>query len=324
MNIKTLSLILLSIPFTLGGCSNSQTSTNHTKIICPKGAPSLAFYDQGNNEKFETASPMNVKSQLLSTNYGMVVFDFYNGLNVLKNKESYDKNKDFKLARIITGGNFYLAGINTTSKPTASSKIVAFSKNSLPDLVFKKVIGDEIYNNLSYVNDNEAASVVLQSGMLEGENVDYVLISEPLLYQAMNNKSAATYGKVNIISSLRDDWKSLTNQDYIPQAGLFIRQEDYDKYNLYFNDQLGLMNERIDNLIEDLDTVEDKMNSTIPSEVEQKNIFGITSSIVKEVQDESKNRLAFIPESDLANINIQTFLTSLNISVDYSDYMLVR
>ena len=87
---------LLTIALT---ACNIQTIQNWEKTISPSGAPAIAFYDQASTGKFETnATPTNVLAQLQADNYGMVVFDFYNGLKSLKANEGH-----YKLARILTG-----------------------------------------------------------------------------------------------------------------------------------------------------------------------------------------------------------------------------
>jgi len=313
---------LLMVIGVLTSCNNGQIE-NYKKIMCPTGAPSICFYekiDQG----LETGKATLVKSQLLTNNYGSVVFDFYNGLKLLKNKENYDFSKDFKLARILTGGNFYLVGINKDVEPDTTSKIVSFSKNSLPDLVYKKIYGESIYSNTEHVADNEAASAILASGLYNAESVDYVVIAEPALTKVMENKDAPTYGKLHVISSLKNKWKDLTNQTCIPQAGLFVRQDYYDSYKNYFNTYFDEIDNSINNVILNPNIVKETIDKKIDGSFKQKSLFGFDTDTYYSVMKEDKNGFAIVDKTESKNIDIQVFLSSLNIKEDYSSYLLQK
>ena len=89
-----LPLTLFSI--ILSGCDKSNSNIeNYMKVISPAGAPAIAFYDQALSNTFETNSTTsNVLAQLSNDDYGMVVFDFYNGLKSIKKN-----NSPYKLAK---------------------------------------------------------------------------------------------------------------------------------------------------------------------------------------------------------------------------------
>ena len=85
---------LLFLPLLLISCSKADTSS--IKILCPSGAPSLAFYTLAANEKFVTTNnTTDIPKELGQNNYDCVVFDSINGLNVLK------KGSNFKLASLV-------------------------------------------------------------------------------------------------------------------------------------------------------------------------------------------------------------------------------
>ena len=332
--MKKRIILLLTLPLlALSACtpnssSSEQTSSsslqpmtgNYNKVISPSGAPAICFYDQALTGNFETNStPANVAAQLLTDNYGMVVFDFYNGLKSIKNN-----NADFKLARILTGGNLYLVGIDKTTAPTSDDTIVSFGQNLLPDLAYKKLYSQDIIDNTTYVNAVTDAAAVLASGVYEGEKVDYVVIAQPVLFATMTNKSAPTHGRLTVIESLRDKWKQTYNQDAIPQAGLFVHNDYYEANREYFETQFALLDERIDTAINDVITVKSVMDEQIPDLNEQKAFFGFNSNVAKNVQDNAStpNGFALVSADETANINIQAFLNTLGINEDYSDYIL--
>ena len=86
--MKKINILLGALLLSLTGCSNGpQADTSSIKVMCPKGAPSLAFYNKTNN--LTTGGAAEVKPELLKSDYDFVVFDFYNGLKLQKANEGH-------------------------------------------------------------------------------------------------------------------------------------------------------------------------------------------------------------------------------------------
>lgn len=314
----------LILPITLLGLTLTSCNTgdnaieDYMRVISPSGAPAIAFYNQGTSETFETNStPSNVLAQLNNDDYGMVVFDFYNGLNNLKKN-----NGDYKLAKILTGGNLYLVGIENDKTPEPGDKIVSFGENLIPDLAFKKIYDEEITKNVSYVNGVSDAQAVLASGMYQGEKVDYVLIAQPALFATMNNKEVPTYGKLNVVASIKDEWFKKTGQAAIPQAGLFVHNDYYVNHKEYFDEQFALIDERIETAIDDPLTVKKVMDEQISDLTEQQKIFGFNSNVAYNVQNskDTPNGFALVrPEEE---IDLNAFFDAIGVDQNFDDYIL--
>lgn len=320
--MKKQKILLIAIPLlAMSACAPlTSTNENYKKVISPSGAPAICFYNQANSGNFDTNStPSNVMAQLMTDNYGMVVFDFYNGLKVIKNN-----NANYKLARILTGGNLYLVGIDKTEAPTKDDTIVSFGQNLLPDLAYKKLYSKDIIDNTTYVNGVSDAAAVLASGVYEGQEVDYVVIAQPALFATMSNKDAPTYGRLTVIDNLKGKWKEQYNQDAIPQAGLFVHNTYYQANKQYFDNEFALLDERIDTAINDVNTVKTTMDEQMPNLEDQKNFFGFNSNVAKNVQDNANtpNGFALVNAEEAANIDIQEFLTTIGVNEDYSNYIL--
>lgn len=117
-------LFLPALAIALSGCSNTITPEADIKWVSPAGAPTLAFYDQGDNANFVTeTTPTNVAAQLQKNEYDAVVFDSISGLKSVK-----AKNTNYVLAKLITGGNFYLVSIDKEedAMPSECEVIVPF------------------------------------------------------------------------------------------------------------------------------------------------------------------------------------------------------
>lgn len=300
----------------LTGCrGNDATIENWEKTYSPAGAPAIAFYDQAKTGLFETnTTPANVLAQLQADNYGMVVFDFYNGLKSLKANDGH-----YKLAKILTGGNLYLVGINKTTAPTAGDYIVSFGQNLLPDIVYKNIYGEDIASATHYVNSVSDAQGVLTSGLHEGSQVDYVVIAQPALFAVTHNSAAATYGQTTVIANLRTEWEVKTGQTAFPQAGLFINTNYYTEHKAFFDDQLALIDERIDTCISDPTTMKEYMDADLTSD-EQKAFFGFNSQIAYNVQKDDANGFALVSGEE--TVDVSAFLASIGVNEDYTDYIM--
>ena len=316
---KSFIILLPLVMVGLTSCPTSENSSGSTsltneeplKFISPAGAPALAFFNQGNNENYVTNStPTNVAAELQKSEYDMVIFDSISGLNTIRNKEL-----DFKLAQIITGGNFYLAGIDIKDEamPNSESYVVSFGENLIPDLVWRSLVDDywQIPNlETHYVNSNEEARAILASGMHNGNPVDYVFIAQPALFAVMNSPDASTYGRVSIIKNIRQEWKAYSGQDAIPQAGIFVRESVLttkpNNLKTFFND----LDDRLLTAINNPQEVRDALNAYNSDLVAQQARFGFNGNIAYNVQKDQANGFGLVAPSETVDVN--TFLAKIN------------
>lgn len=305
------SKYLLFISVLLTGCAKTNPQT--IKTVCPSGAPALAFYDQGNNADFVTNStPTNVLAELQKNEFDFVVFDSINGLKSIKKNSS-----NFALAKIITGGNFYLVSINKTPDisgnyplPTNNDIVVSFGQNLIPDIVYSRLCTDfwHIDNNAKYVSSVQDALAVLVSGKYSGGAVDYVFIAEPALTNALNKKDAATFGKVNIVKNIKEEWKKYSGQDGLAQAGIFVNKESLETKKNELSAYMRDIEKRIKLAIENPEEVKKTMDSLYSIE-QQTSKFGFNSNLVNKVQEEGRNGFGLVSANE--NIDVNAFLTKL-------------
>lgn len=322
MNKKILFSTLLLSVIALAGCSkpnngNSESIRDDYKLsfIAPSGAPTIAFYDAASEGMLTTNSvPANVGAQLQNDLYDGVVFDFYNGLKSIKNNQC-----DYELVRIITGGNFYLVGFNKEKAPTKDDYIVSFGQNLLPDLVYKSIYGEEIAAATKYVNGVADIGGIMESGLHNGNQVDYVLVAQPVLFSKLS--SSPIKSQLKVVASLRDEWFEKTGQTAIPQAGLFINKTKYSEHTSVFNGFLDEFEDAINTCIEDPATMKAGIESVGDVEA-QKALFGFTSTVAYNVQKDNANGFALVSSEDHAKLNIQDFLNALGKTQEnYDDYI---
>lgn len=308
----------LLVAILASSCSNGSNYDNvYNKIISPTGAPTIVFYDESLSKNLTTNSvPSNVGAQLQDDNYGIVVFDFYNGLNSIKKN-----NADYKLARIITGGNLYLVGIGKSAEPTGDDYIVSFGENLLPDLVYRHIYSQEVVDATHYVSGVSDIGPILLTGLHNGNKVDYVVIAQPVLYSIVSQMDAETKASLNIVS-LRDKWAEKTDlSPVIPQAGLFIHTKMYDAHKAYFDGFLDNLDDYILTCIESPEDMKNGLDNYGGVE-EQKNLFGFTSTVAYNVQSNGQNGFALVDAELHDNLDIDSFLSELGIEYDYNDYIM--
>ena len=128
-------LVILSVLLLLCGCASNKkeeavepetvVDPSTLTIVTPKGAPVLAFYDQIGNENY-TRVTADAISALWTGDQSpdVIVVDLTSGVKAIENGAAY------KLASIITFGNFYLASTGNDENETmdVDDKIVLFMK----------------------------------------------------------------------------------------------------------------------------------------------------------------------------------------------------
>ncbi len=218
-------LLILSVLLMLCGCgAQKQEETvpettvdpSTLTIVTPKGAPVLAFYDQIENANY-TRVTADAISALWTGDQSpdVLVVDLTSGVKAIENGAEY------KLAAIITFGNFYLASTGHDENETmdADDKIVLFgNENMLPSRLWHYLYGADYDASLIYEADAQQAAAALASGKAsDGSDVDYVFLAQPALFGSLKkNENAKVY------ADIQEEYKNKSGQDMI-QAAVFIK-----------------------------------------------------------------------------------------------------
>lgn len=271
-------LLVLLLALTLIGCSsnNNEEETvdiDNLSIVCPAGAPSLAFYGELNNDKFATSDAASIMPELKSDNGSdVIVIDTVNGIKTLVGGAPY------KLAANITFGNFFIAatGNDEDNKMTEDDYIVLFSQGATPDLLFHYLYGNEYDSNIHYVAavSDAAACLIKEINISDDERtideepyVDYVMIAEPALTAALaQNESAYIYENIQ-------NKYDLTTGHGLVQASVFVSNRLSDEQ---VNAYLDKLKNSITNLQNDSNVFVDAIADLADAEV--KEIFGIPNA----------------------------------------------
>lgn len=296
--MKKYLLLTLSL-LTLASCgrniitSNDSTSEDNIlapiNIICPTGAPAVAFYNHAEDSHFETNStPSNIVAMLnSSSDKDMVVIDTVSGIKAIQ------KGAPYKLAAIITFGNFYIAstGHDTNNQMDPTDKIVLFGQNQTPDLVFHYLYGDTYNDAIEYVTNVQDAAKCLASGknIVTTSDVDYVFVAEPVLSATLSNQNAATYGKASLYKNIQEEYKIKSKGLNMIQASVFVKNS-IDKSIM--DAHLRLLNDDIENVIETPSLIDETIGKLDADRASA--IYGIAPAMAKKtIQDNNKLGLGF-------------------------------
>lgn len=266
--MKKIFITLITL-LVLSSCTNSKD--NKAKIVCPSGAPSLAFYTEINNENFFTGDASSILPELKGEGKAdVVVIDTVNGIKAL------NAGGNYYLAGNITFGNFYIAatGNDDNGIMEDGDYIVLFSNGATPDLIFHYIYGTSLDSNIHYVQAVNDASACLIKGINISDDerkideepyVDYVMIAEPALTAALSqNENASVY------ANIQDLYKEKTNGLNMIQASVFVRK-DYEGAK----DYLDKLSNTIGELLNDPNIFANTIEDYGLSDSEVKDIFGL-------------------------------------------------
>ena len=283
--MKKIILILLAI--CLFGC---QKQDKELSVVCPSGAPSIAFYNEIDNESFHTADAASILPELKGDNGSdIIVIDTVNGIKAL------NAGANYSLAATITFGNFYIASTGNDENGIMDNGdyIVVFSQGATPDLIFHYIYGNVYDSNLHYVQAVSDAATCLIKGIniadeangIDNQYVDYVMIAEPALTAALSQNN-----KASIYTNIQDEYKKKSNDLQMIQASVFVSKKlSLSNAKEYLNNLQETINSILDN--PDL-FVEGTSNL---SDTEFKDIFGIPNNkIAKKVLDNNSIGLGFM------------------------------
>ena len=262
--MKKKFLMILPLILAATACNNNSSDL---KVLCPTGAPALAFYNYANTNTFETnGSPANIVSTMTDNGNDVIVIDTVSGVKAVQSGSPY------KLAANITFGNFYIAstGNDDNNVMDKDDSIVLFGMGQTPQKVFELLYGTD-FTNITYVqNVSEASKCLISKKTPELAPVDYVFVAEPALTSALkNNKDASIY------ANIQDLYKEKTNKEMI-QAGVFVKNSVTASQRKKF---LNNLKNDIDALLDDSDLI--SSNEAYTAE-DFEIAFGIKQAIAKE------------------------------------------
>lgn len=223
-------LSILALATVLAGCNQSHTEPldpydrSTLSIICPTGAPALAFYRYSSYSNFETNSDpqTGILPQMIAGQKDVVVLPTNAGMQAILNKGA-----NYQLAATITFGNFYLLsmGNDSNNQLDAEDKILLFQKGNVPDKIFHYVYGNDYDANTYYVSAVSDAAAAANAGSFvdseSGERLvpNYVLLAQPVLQTVLKNNTS-----YSVYANMQEKYQEKSSGLPLFQASVFIKK----------------------------------------------------------------------------------------------------
>lgn len=303
---------------------SSNKEEDAISVISPAGAPAIALYSRINDENLKTtkdASQVALAAKT-NTNADAVVFDGVNALKFVKTNQTATK---WKLARWLTGGNFYLVSTKHESIDSfnADSKILSFGNGLLPDKVFR-MLASERWNititeeNTKYESGTAAVSAILGSDNFA--SYDYYFIAEPTL-QAAKVALASAHPDVSVheIYNVREEWKAFSGMDYIPQAGLFVNPASMEGKAEAMNAFLEEVDANLTDAVDDPTKVVSSLNKLESDTDAQADRLGFKAPLVSVLQKNGNNRFGMVKPGTIGDNRdfVNAFMEKIGESVSF-------
>ena len=320
--MKTNKILLSTLAiFGLASCATPENFTIRT--ISPTGAPTIAFYDKWlDTTNFVTSTGPLVLAEFQKGDYEAIAYDSTTALSKLSTYST-----DYKFVKLLTGGNLYLTSINkdANAMPTSDDIVVGFQKQGVPGKVFQKLMDD--YWNLDatveWAGDAATAKAVLETGKYNGIDVDYVFMAQPALQTVLANTSIEH--DIKVIKNIKEEWKSFTGQDAIPQAGLFVKQSSYDAHKTEYNQYFDYIDANLELALTNPIAIKESIESQIPNAQQQGARYGYPAAVMAKVQQNGNNGFGVVdPDTTYGMNEINAFLTALGEETISEQYFLVK
>ena len=295
MNKKMKKSLLLPLAFAMlaASCGTSEVKTSSSVAVddyavtwvTPTGAPTLAFYDQGKNEKWlSTATPASVIPAAFAANsYDAIVFDGVSGLNLVK--KNADKTK-MRFSRWINELGFYVVSRTHTKEETATWNnawtIDAFVETGNSSKAFMS-LAENVWNwkGLSSTKaETGSKTVTFEAGVsdvaanISTNGFDFYVVADPV-YTTLKGKMG---DNLHLIYDLQEEWGKAHDGAKIPAAALVDHPE----------------------VAKEALTAYENETADAENNVEQR--FGIAAGIVNSLPTlQATNKLGFKKKADIAD-----------------------
>ena len=230
-----LSLFIFILALTVTSCNviEGEGVKDELTLIMPTGTPALALSEYAMTNDYVKAEVVAGSDPLVaaftSKSHDVIVAPVNLGAKM------YSVYQEYVLYKTFVWGNLYLAskGELNSFKELDGKTVVAFGKNSTPDIVMQSLLKyhSDINVKVEYVSDVSEANTLLASGKAE-----IIVTAEPSISKLKS--------KLNLsVLDLQDEWAKMTGNESYPQAGIFVRKSITGKK--YIKDALNDMKEAV-------------------------------------------------------------------------------
>ncbi len=292
--------------FALASCGNGEKDRYEVKWVTPTGAPTLAFYDQGDNSNWvSAANPSEVVVPSFAANsYDFIVFDGVSGLNLMSKNA---KAANYKLARWINNLGFYVVSLKHTQEDTKtwdkSWTIDGFVQSGNSSRAFLSLASGvwgwgDVSNQVTYETGvSQVASNLATNGY------DFYVVADPV-YTNLKTKMG---DKLHLIYDMQEEWGKAHDGMKIPSAALFVNSSLYAAHQSEHDAFLMETDKRLNTLVDTPLTaqraLEEYAENNSGAVVEGNYVkFGISTAIVSNLASyQANNTFGFVKTSDVSD-----------------------
>lgn len=215
--MKLMKYILCALLLITTGCKSSG-ETKELKILCPTGAPSIAFtsiYDEVDITFVEGTDLLITEFQKDNSDYDIIVAPINLGAKLLENTMD---DMDYRLDGILTWGNLYLVGTSIDSLQE-TGEIALIGEAAVPTVVYN---ASNIETTLTPVAYSSAS--IVQTQLLSGQ-AKVGLLAEPLV-SATIAKAKQDGIELITIADMQEAYAKISGTEYgYPQAAIFAKKD---------------------------------------------------------------------------------------------------
>lgn len=249
--------------------TSCQPKSTSLKILCPTGAPAVAFYSFANDDNFETTSdPQTAIIPSFQLNdYDVLVAPTQGGLNQIVNQHA-----NYQIAATITFGNFYLLSSQNdmNNQLDDGDKVLVFNENDVPGRIFKYCYGD-LGLQVTYTSSVDLTKrAISEDFMYDGVKFDYIYTAEPVV--------TVTNSKDKIFEKVSDRFFEKSHC-LLTQASIFINK---NANKTKVNEFLTMLENDIVVGLNSPEIIKNKLNE-YGSSIKQQAKFGLNGDVAYKV-----------------------------------------
>lgn len=216
--MKKFTQLLLALVL-LVGCSATKTENKTFNVLCPSGAPTLAFLasyeDIVANGQFDvTEGTDQLVAELSKTDssYDIIVAPVNLGANLISKGKT-----EYRLAGIVTWGNLYLVG--TKDALSQQGDILLFGEGAVPSKIYEAC---QIDTKLKPIYMGEASLV--SADLISGK-ANVGMLAEPLA-SATIAKAKKQNINLEVLADLQEIYATKQGNEHTgyPQAAIFVKK----------------------------------------------------------------------------------------------------
>ena len=216
--MKKLLKVALAAMMLLTGCAKKEPTQTTFNVLCPTGAPTLAWLStyeeittEGKFDVTEGSDRLVAELTKADSEYDIIVAPVNAGMKLITAGKS-----TYTLEGVITWGNLYIVGTDGALEGTG--EIGTFGTGAVPEKVYQ---ASNVQTTLTQKDYGTAGASNISADLLGG-HLQAGLLAEPLVTATI----AKSNGTLKVLADMQQLFKTATGaSEYgYPQAAIFVKE----------------------------------------------------------------------------------------------------